>query len=75
MEPCALDFIKPLENIDMDKFIMRINKTNSERVGVYPHWGGWFDIGQWEEYKKSLTGCSGITGIQIVRNLQQFSAQ
>ena len=53
-EPEALNLIRENEYIDMDKLISRVNSAHKERVGVYPHWGGWFDLGQWEEYRQSL---------------------
>ncbi|MEW6600339.1 MAG: nucleotidyltransferase family protein [Nitrospirota bacterium] len=53
-EPSLLDHIAPGERIDMDKFIDKVKAADKERVGVYPHWGGWLDLGQWDEYRKSL---------------------
>ncbi|RJQ53086.1 MAG: CBS domain-containing protein [Nitrospiraceae bacterium] len=53
-EPDLFDFIKENERIDMDKLIERVKTEHGDRVGVYPHWGGWFDLGQWDEYKRSL---------------------
>lgn len=50
----VFDFIKDRQHLDMDKLIRMIKDLRTDRVGVYPHWGGWFDIGQWEEYRKSL---------------------
>lgn len=53
-EPSVFEFIKDRRHLDMDKLIREIQAAHSSRVGVYPHWGGWFDIGQWDEYRKSL---------------------
>jgi len=53
-EPDILKFINDCEPIDMDKLIYNVKSIYKEKVGIFPHWGGWFDIGQWEEYKKSL---------------------
>ena len=53
-EPVILDLINENEHIDMDKLITKVKASHNERVGVFPHWGGWFDIGQWDEYRKSL---------------------
>lgn len=50
----ALDLIKAGERIDMDKLIAGLKSSFPDKVGVYPHWGGWFDIGQWDEYRTSL---------------------
>tara|TARA_B100000315_G_scaffold127921_1_gene117639 strand:+ start:12104 stop:13186 length:1083 start_codon:yes stop_codon:yes gene_type:complete len=52
--PEALNVLADKEYIDMNKFIDKIKYNGSDRVGVYPHWGGWFDIGHWDEYNKSL---------------------
>jgi dTDP-glucose pyrophosphorylase len=53
-EPGLLDYIPAGEHIDMDKFIKKVKAEHNERVGVYPHWGGWLDLGQWDEYRRSL---------------------
>ncbi len=53
-EPSLMDYIADGEHIDMDKFIAKVKAAHNERVGVYPHWGGWLDLGQWDEYRKSL---------------------
>lgn len=53
-EPELLGFIGDGEHIDMDKFIEKVKAAHNERVGVYPHWGSWLDLGQWDEYRKSL---------------------
>ena len=53
-EPLILDLINENEHIDMDKLITKVKDSHNERVGVFPHWGGWFDIGQWDEYRRSL---------------------
>jgi dTDP-glucose pyrophosphorylase/predicted transcriptional regulator len=53
-DPSIFDFIKDRQHLDMDKLIALVTVQRAERVGVYPHWGGWFDIGQWDEYRKSL---------------------
>lgn len=59
MEPAVLDYISKGEKIDMDKLIERIKADNKESVGVFPHWGGWFDMGQWDEYRKTLKNIEG----------------
>ena len=53
-EPDVLDLINKNEYIDMDKLINKAREAYQDRVGVYPHWGGWFDIGQWDEYRKTI---------------------
>jgi NDP-sugar pyrophosphorylase family protein len=52
MEPEALKLIKKGEKIDMNHFIERATKAG--KISVYPVCGGWFDLGQWKEYKDSL---------------------
>lgn len=53
-DPLVFEFIKDRQYLDMDKLIREFKTLFIDRVGVYPHWGGWFDIGQWDEYKRSL---------------------
>jgi len=54
IEPELLElFIEP-KFIDMPEVIKAAKKRKSLRVGVYPHHGKWFDIGQWEEYRQTL---------------------
>jgi UTP-glucose-1-phosphate uridylyltransferase len=53
-DPSIFDFINNPQHLDMDKLICEVKSLRSDRVGVYPHWGGWFDMGQWEEYRNSL---------------------
>lgn len=58
-EPEALNFIHENEYLDMDKLIGRIKSAHEDRIGVYPYWGKWLDIGQWDEYKRSLKYLGG----------------
>lgn len=58
-EPSVFDFIADREHLDMDTLIGRIKARGVGGVGVYPHWGGWFDIGQWEEYHKTTRHLGG----------------
>lgn len=51
----VFEFVTDRQYLDMDKLIIKIKEGRPDRVGVYPHWGGWFDIGQWEEYNRTLT--------------------
>lgn len=53
-EPSIFDFIEDRKHLDMDALIRKVKMLNAGRVGVYPHWGGWFDIGQWTEYQATL---------------------
>jgi len=53
-DPSIFEHINVGQHLDMDKLIDKVKTLHADRVGVYPHWGGWLDIGQWEEYRKSL---------------------
>jgi NDP-sugar pyrophosphorylase family protein len=59
-EPAVFEFIKDRQHLDMDKLIRDLKARRADRIGVYPHWGGWFDIGQWDEYRKSLKELGGV---------------
>ena len=52
MEPRIISFIPDGKPIDMNKLIELV--AEKEKVSVYPISTGWFDIGQWEEYRKSI---------------------
>jgi len=54
MEPDLLDYIVDNEKMDIDKLITKIKISPAGKVGVFPCWGRWFDVGQWDEYKKTL---------------------
>lgn len=54
LEPEVISLISENEQLGMDELIRRVSKESPDKVGVYPHWGGWFDVGQWDEYRKSL---------------------
>jgi dTDP-glucose pyrophosphorylase/predicted transcriptional regulator len=54
LEPSIFEFIEDRKQLDMDILIREVQALRIDRVGVYPHWGGWFDIGQWAEYQMSL---------------------
>lgn len=53
-EPELLELLNGTEYLDMDKLIRQLKEKHFDKIGVYPHWGEWFDIGQWDEYRKSL---------------------
>lgn len=57
MEPHIISYISEGNQIDMNKLIDIVAKK--EKISVFPIYGGWFDIGQWDEYKKSIgkLGC------------------
>jgi len=52
MEPRVLSYMKDGEHLHMNELIERVSQK--ENVIVYPIYGGWFDIGQWEEYNKTV---------------------
>ena len=51
-EPGIFSLISAGERLDMNHLIERAIKK--AKVTVYPVCDGWFDIGQWKEYKESL---------------------
>lgn len=53
LEPGVIDLINDNEFVHMTDLFQRI-KENGGKVGVYPHHGNWFDVGQWEDYRNSL---------------------
>jgi dTDP-glucose pyrophosphorylase len=53
LEPSLLELIPDKTFYEMDKFIDTILK-NGKKVTCYPIEDGWFDIGQFEEYKHLL---------------------
>lgn len=54
LEPEIFEWVDDDEFLNMDQLIAKIIKEFPKKVGVFPHWEGWFDIGQWEEYQKSI---------------------
>ena len=54
MEPGILDYLVENKKMDIDKLIKKIKLSATDKVGVFPCWGRWFDVGQWDEYKKTL---------------------
>lgn len=57
IEPHVLSFIPDNEPMDMNQLIGIVGKNN--KVSVFPMYGGWIDIGQWEEYRKSIEKMEG----------------
>jgi dTDP-glucose pyrophosphorylase len=52
LEPCVLTYLTPGAKMDMNELIQMV--AAKEKVCVYPIYKGWFDIGQWEEYRKNV---------------------
>jgi len=58
MEPVVLSYLSHNEHMNMNELIEIVSKD--KKVVVYPIYGGWVDIGQWEEYKKSVEEFGGF---------------
>ena len=55
LNPDTFKFIPYNESFDITDLIRKL-KQNNKKIGVYPvSEKSWIDIGQWEEYKKSLS--------------------
>jgi dTDP-glucose pyrophosphorylase len=52
LEPRVLTYLTPGVRMDMNELIQMV--AEKEKVCVYPIYKGWFDIGQWEEYRKNV---------------------
>ena len=52
MEPAILDYIPGGRHMDINNLIDAIKEK--EKISVFPIYEGWFDIGQWDEYKKTV---------------------
>jgi len=53
LEPSMLELLSGKEHLDMNHLVDKAIAHN-RKVTVYPVYGGWFDIGQWKEYRESL---------------------
>lgn len=54
LSPEVFNHIKADEFLNMDSLIRILMQTRTDSVGVFPHWDGWFDMGQWDEYRQSV---------------------
>lgn len=52
LEPKVLELIPGSKPLDMNHLISLVIKEG--KVSVFPVYNGWFDFGQWEEYRKSF---------------------
>ena len=52
MEPRILSYIPEGKRMDITELIDIV--SGKEKISVYTIFDGWFDIGQWEEYRESL---------------------
>ncbi|OAT80387.1 nucleotidyltransferase family protein [Desulfotomaculum copahuensis] len=53
LEPDVLSLVADGKKLDMPDLIHAAQEQNF-KIGVYPHHGRWFDIGQWDEYQQTL---------------------
>jgi len=53
LEPTLLTYIQKETPLDMPELI-ETAQSHGMSVGIYPHHGKWFDIGQWDEYQMTL---------------------
>lgn len=53
LEPAVLSLLEKGVRIDMPEVIKKVQEAGMS-IGVYPHHGRWFDVGQWEEYQRTL---------------------
>lgn len=53
LEPYLLPYIQKETPLDMPELI-ETAQSHGMSVGIYPHHGKWFDIGQWDEYQMTL---------------------
>jgi len=53
LDPTVLDLVPQGQPLDMPELIAAA-RAEGLRVGVYPHHGRWFDVGQWDEYQQTL---------------------
>lgn len=53
LEPKILSLVSGEKFLDMTDLVV-LAKENNFKVGVYPHHGQWFDVGQWEEYRETI---------------------
>jgi len=61
LEPHVLSYIPEGEKMDMNELIESV--CGRENVSVYPIYNGWLDIGQWEEYRKSVERLGCLEGV------------
>jgi dTDP-glucose pyrophosphorylase/predicted transcriptional regulator len=62
LEPDLLDLIPEGQPINMPDLLLKA-KGNGSKIGVYPVSTKWFDIGQWEEYQRTLEYFKKVEGI------------
>ena len=60
MEPHVISYIPKETAFDMNQLISRV--AAKEKVSVFPIYGGWLDIGKWDEYRKSVRVFEALDG-------------
>lgn len=51
MEPHVVSYVPQNGKMDMNELLAKV--IDREKVSVYPIYGGWLDIGQWEQYRET----------------------
>jgi len=59
LEPDVLSYIPEGKQFDMNVLIELVSEK--EIVSVYPICDGWFDVGQWDEYRESVNKLQGLS--------------
>ncbi len=52
IEPHVINYLPKGKQMGMDQLINMV--AEKEKVSVYPVYNGWFDLGQWKEYEKTI---------------------
>jgi NDP-sugar pyrophosphorylase family protein len=58
MEPHLISYMPKGKKMDINELIDLV--AEKEKITVYPIYSGWFDLGQWGEYKKSVEKLGGF---------------
>lgn len=58
VEPSVIQYIPKNTRMDMNALIETVSSQG--KVTVYPIYNGWFDIGQWDEYRKNVEKLGGF---------------
>jgi len=61
IEPAVISLVPDAQFMNMTDLIVKA-KNNGFTVGVYSFDGRWFDVGQWDEYRKTLKAFEHVIG-------------
>jgi len=61
MEPCMITYLQKGRRMDINELIDIA--AGKEKITVYPIYSGWFDLGQWKEYKNSIEKLGGAEAV------------